>query len=87
MRAIAGNGLFTADVGNHDWEVAHRVLVTSFGPFQIRSMFDDLFDVASQLIMKWARHPNEKILASDDFTVCLPPPRSAARAELGETGS
>lgn len=34
-------------------------------------MFDDLFDIASQLVMKWARRPDEKILVSDDYTVCL----------------
>jgi hypothetical protein len=34
------DGLFTAHHGEHNWEVAHRVLVPAFGPLTIRDMFD-----------------------------------------------
>lgn len=55
--------------GEHNWEVAHRVLVPAFGPLNIRGMFDDMKDIATQLIMKWARHGNDyKIHVTDDFT-------------------
>ena len=55
--------------GEHNWEVAHRVLVPAFGPLNIRSMFDDMKDIASQLVMKWARHGNDyKVHVTDDFT-------------------
>ncbi|KAL1306999.1 hypothetical protein AAFC00_005629 [Neodothiora populina] len=63
------DGLFTAQLGEHNWEIAHRVLVPAFGPLNIRAMFDDMKDIGSQLVMKWARHgPNYKIPVTDDFT-------------------
>lgn len=63
------DGLFTAHNGEHNWEVAHRVLVPAFGPLNIRAMFDDMKDIGSQLVMKWARHGVDfKIPVTDDFT-------------------
>ncbi|KAF3492289.1 fatty acid hydroxylase [Arthroderma uncinatum] len=63
------DGLFTAHTGEHNWEIAHRVLMPAFGPISIRSMFDEMHDIASQLVVKWARFgPNEKIHVTDDFT-------------------
>lgn len=63
------DGLFTAHNGEHNWEVAHRVLVPAFGPLNIRSMFDDMKDIGSQLVMKWARHGTDfRIPVTDDFT-------------------
>lgn len=32
------DGLFTARTGEHNWEVAHRVLMPAFGPLNIHSM-------------------------------------------------
>lgn len=40
LRPALHDGLFTAHQGEHAWEVAHRVLVPSFGPLAIRDMFD-----------------------------------------------
>ena len=40
LRQGIGQGLFTADTENHDWEVAHRTLVPAFGPIGIKHMFD-----------------------------------------------
>ncbi|KAF4630984.1 hypothetical protein G7Y89_g7156 [Cudoniella acicularis] len=63
------DGLFSAYPGEHNWEVAHRVLVPAFGPLSIRSMFDEMHDLASQLVVKWARFGSkEKIHVTDDFT-------------------
>ncbi|EGE03825.1 hypothetical protein TEQG_02858 [Trichophyton equinum CBS 127.97] len=63
------DGLFTAHPGEHNWEIAHRVLMPAFGPLSIRAMFDEMHDIASQLVIKWARFgPNEKIHVTDDFT-------------------
>ncbi|KAJ5998766.1 Oxidoreductase FAD/NAD(P)-binding [Penicillium sp. IBT 35674x] len=65
------DGLFTADVPGEDtnWGAAHRVLVPAFGPLAIRGMFDDMYDIATQLVMKWARQgPNAAIAVADDFT-------------------
>lgn len=69
VRHAAGDGLFTAHFGEHNWEVAHRVLMPAFGPLSIRGMFDEMHDIASQLVVKWARFgPSEKINVTDDFT-------------------
>jgi cytochrome P450/NADPH-cytochrome P450 reductase len=64
------DGLFTAyGPEEKNWGVAHRVLLPAFGPLAIRGMFDEMHDVASQLVMKWARHgPNHLIQVTDDFT-------------------
>lgn len=68
MRNGVGSGLFTAYHGEHDWEVAHRVLVPAFGPLGIHDMYDEMYDVATQLIAKWARTEDEPINVSDDYT-------------------
>ncbi|KAI9815970.1 MAG: hypothetical protein M1827_001962 [Pycnora praestabilis] len=69
LRAGIHDGLFTARYGEHNWEVAHRVLMPAFGPLMIREMFDEMHDVASQLVAKWARYgPDFKIDVTDDFT-------------------
>lgn len=53
----------------HNWGIAHRILLPAFGPATIRGMFDEMSDVASQMALKWARHgPSTPILVSDDFT-------------------
>ena len=44
LRLALHDGLFTAHAGEHAWEVAHRILVPSFGPLAIRDMFDGEFD-------------------------------------------
>ncbi|KAJ5692456.1 Bifunctional cytochrome NADPH reductase [Penicillium macrosclerotiorum] len=64
------DGLFTANYpGEENWAIAHRVLVPAFGPLMIRGMFDDMYDIAGQLVMKWARQgPNVPITVTDDFT-------------------
>lgn len=41
----------------------------AFGPLSIRGMFDEMHDIASQLVIKWARFgPEDKINVTDDFT-------------------
>lgn len=63
------DGLFTAFPGEKNWEVAHRVLVPAFGPLNIREMYPDMLDIASQLCLKFARYgPDYKIPVTDDFT-------------------
>jgi cytochrome P450 / NADPH-cytochrome P450 reductase len=44
-------------------------MAAAFGPISIRGMFDEMHDIASQLVIKWARFgPKEKINVTDDFT-------------------
>lgn len=41
----------------------------AFGPASIRGMFDDMFDIATQLVFKWERFgPEHRIDPTDDFT-------------------
>jgi cytochrome P450/NADPH-cytochrome P450 reductase len=69
LRFGVHDGLFTAYPGEHNWEIAHRVLMPAFGPLKIKAMFGELHDLASQLVLKWARHgSNEVINVGDDFT-------------------
>ncbi|KAJ5780581.1 hypothetical protein N7457_005741 [Penicillium paradoxum] len=64
------DGLFTANYpGEENWAIAHRVLVPAFGPLMIRGMFDEMYDIAQQLVLKWARlGPTTPIQVTDDFT-------------------
>ncbi|EPE06594.1 bifunctional p-450 nadph-p450 reductase [Ophiostoma piceae UAMH 11346] len=64
------DGLFTAfHEEEASWGKAHRILTSAFGPLSIRTMYDDMHDIASQLTMKWARMgPSEPIHVTDDFT-------------------
>ena len=41
----------------------------AFGPGNIKAMFDDMFDIATQLVFKWERFGSEhRIDPTDDFT-------------------
>lgn len=41
----------------------------AFGPLAVQNMFDGMHDIASQLVLKWARHgPTTAIDVTDDFT-------------------
>lgn len=52
-----------------NWGVAHRVLVSAFGPLAIRGMFDEMHEVVSQLALKWARQgPSARIDVGEDMT-------------------
>ncbi|KAI0535776.1 cytochrome P450 [Xylaria digitata] len=44
LRALLGDGLFTAYWNEHNWHKAHRILMPVFGPMQIRKMFPDMVD-------------------------------------------
>ncbi|EUC47483.1 hypothetical protein COCMIDRAFT_35012 [Bipolaris oryzae ATCC 44560] len=64
------DGLFTAyGPQEKNWGIAHRILMPQLGPLAIRNMFDEMHDIASQLVMKWARHgPDHVINVTDDST-------------------
>ncbi|KAF1345633.1 cytochrome P450 [Lizonia empirigonia] len=52
-----------------NWGIAHRILAPKLNPLAIRSMFDGIHDVASQLVTKWARHgPGSVIEVNEDLT-------------------
>ncbi|TKA39293.1 hypothetical protein B0A54_08602 [Friedmanniomyces endolithicus] len=63
------DGLFTAQNDEENWGLAHRILVPAFGPLNITGMFDDMKDIASQLVLKWARYGSDYVIpTTDDFT-------------------
>ena len=69
IRAVAGDGLFTADGNNPNWGKAHRILVPAFGPIAIRGMFDRMIDIADQMFTRWERFgPNAVIDVADNMT-------------------
>ena len=50
------SGLFSAPTEDDmDWQQAHRTLMPAFGPLSIQQMFGEMHDIASQLVLKWAR--------------------------------
>lgn len=52
-----------------NWGIAHRILAPHFAPLAIENTFDDMHDIAAQLVLKWARHgPEHDIEVTDDFT-------------------
>lgn len=63
-------GLFRSkSEADPDWEQAHRVLVPAFGPLSIIDIFDEMHEIATQLILKWARKgPGYRIAVTQDFT-------------------
>ncbi|KAH7194976.1 cytochrome P450 [Fusarium oxysporum] len=75
LRPLAGaNGHFTAQHGNEDWGIAHRILMPLFGPLKIRDMFPDMQDVSEQLCLKCmsaALVKTEKQSMVPDFVVSL----------------
>ncbi|KAK5230932.1 hypothetical protein LTR99_000757 [Exophiala xenobiotica] len=69
IRDVVHDGLFTALPGEHNWGVAHRALMPAFGPLPVHGMFDEMYDIATQLVLKWDRYgPQHDIKVTDDFT-------------------
>ncbi|KAI0070911.1 cytochrome P450 [Panus rudis PR-1116 ss-1] len=68
-RSALGDGLFTAYKDEPNWGIAHRMLMPAFGNIAIRDMFDDMMDIAQQLVLKWERFgPAHVIDPAEDFT-------------------
>lgn len=69
IRAVAGDGLFTAYGDEPNWGKAHRLLMPAFGPIAIRGMFDSMLDIAEQMFVRWERFgPNAVIDVPDNMT-------------------
>lgn len=52
-----------------NWGIAHRILAPHFGPLAIQSTFGEMQDIATQLVLKWARHGADyDIHVASDFT-------------------
>ena len=59
VRAIGGDGLFTADTQDKNWEKAHRILLPTFSGQAMKNYMPMMQDVATQLVTKWERMNNE----------------------------
>jgi cytochrome P450 len=53
LRAIGGDGLFTARTGEPNWFAAHELLMPAFSQSAMRRYHDDMLDVTSGLIARW----------------------------------
>src|SRR5882757_1479563 len=69
VRAVAGDGLFTADTTEPNWGKAHNILLTPFGNRAMQSYHPSMVDIAEQLVKKWERlNGDEEIDVVHDMT-------------------
>ena len=69
VRAIGGDGLFTADTTEPNWSKAHNILLTPFGNRAMQSYHPSMVDIAEQLVKKWERlNGDEEIDVVHDMT-------------------
>ncbi len=69
IRDFAGDGLFTAYGTEPNWSKAHRILMPAFGPASMRNYFDDMLDIADQMLTRWERFgPAAPIDVADNMT-------------------
>ena len=52
VRAVGGDGLFTADTNEPNWSKAHNILMTPFGNRAMQSYHPSMLDIAEQLVEK-----------------------------------
>ena len=69
VRAIGGDGLFTADTSEPNWSKAHNILLQPFGNRAMQSYHPSMVDIAGQLVKKWERlNADEEIDVVHDMT-------------------
>jgi cytochrome P450/NADPH-cytochrome P450 reductase len=64
VRAVGGDGLFTADTSEPNWSKAHNILLQPFGNRAMQSYHPSMVDIAEQLVKKW-----ERLNADEDIDV------------------
>ncbi|WFU38644.1 cytochrome P450 [Bradyrhizobium sp. CB82] len=64
VRAVGGDGLFTADTNEPNWSKAHNILLQPFGNRAMQSYHPSMVDIAEQLVKKW-----ERLNADDEIDV------------------
>ena len=55
VRAVGGDGLFTAHTNEPNWSKAHNILMTPFGNRAMQSYHPSMLDIAEHLVKKWWR--------------------------------
>src|ERR1700754_2019211 len=69
VRAVGGDGLFTADTSEPNWSKAHNILLQPFGNRAMTSYHGSMVDIAEQLVKKWERlNGDEEIDVVHDMT-------------------
>ena len=69
VRNGTSDGLFTAYSWEENWGIAHRVLMPMFGPLAIKGMFEEMHEMACQMLSSFARHgPDHRISPTEEFT-------------------
>jgi cytochrome P450/NADPH-cytochrome P450 reductase len=69
VRAVGGDGLFTADSSEPNWSKAHNILMQPFGNRAMQSYHPSMVDIAEQLVKKWERlNGDEEIDVVHDMT-------------------
>jgi cytochrome P450/NADPH-cytochrome P450 reductase len=69
VRAVGGDGLFTADTSEPNWSKAHNILLQPFGNRAMQSYHMSMVDIAEQLVKKWERlNGDEEIDVVHDMT-------------------
>src|SRR5271169_6671693 len=69
VRAVGGDGLFTADTDEPNWSKAHNILLQPFGNRAMQSYHPSMVDIAEQLVKKWERlNADEEIDVVHDMT-------------------
>jgi cytochrome P450/NADPH-cytochrome P450 reductase len=69
VRAVAGDGLFTADTSEPNWSKAHNILLQPFGNRAMTSYHPSMVDIAEQLVKKWDRlNADDEIDVVHDMT-------------------
>jgi cytochrome P450/NADPH-cytochrome P450 reductase len=69
VRAVGGDGLFTADTHEPNWSKAHNILLQPFGNRAMQSYHPSMVDIAEQLVKKWERlNGDEEIDVVHDMT-------------------
>src|SRR5881227_3496303 len=69
VRAVGGDGLFTAYTNEPNWSKAHNILLQPFGNRAMQSYHPSMVDIAEQLVKKWERlNADEEIDVVHDMT-------------------
>src|SRR5476651_728291 len=69
VRAVGGDGLFTAHTNEPNWSKAHNILMQPFGNRAMQSYHPSMVDIAEQLVKKWERlNGDEEIDVVHDMT-------------------
>jgi cytochrome P450 len=65
LRAVAGDGLFTAHTREPNWRLAHDILQPAFSAEAMRRYHPVMLDVARELVARWDTAPGPVDVAAD----------------------